>query len=300
MDTIIKKRYPYVGKVTETDGHKISSFAAGAPWKNANTSFVWTNFEYPLYHSHIDWEIFIVLNDHILQNLNGTETVLSAGTACLIGPNDKHALFFPNRKKNQFQGVNFLAKDSYMREVLGLVSPFLYERTLNSKQASIFSLSASFLENLTNTCLEIQGTNNQSTPQAEERCNILFQSVLFQFLRQNESASSMPNELTAFIRNLNNPQLSSDELKALQAQLPYSYSNLTRLFKKYMNCTITQYVNKVKLEYAKELLNTTDMTTLRITTELHFESVSHFNHLFKKQFKMTPTQYRKQNLQSSN
>ncbi len=281
--------------MTETEENRTSTFAHTSPWKNANTAFIWTNFEYPLYHSHADWELQIVLNDKIVQRINGTETVLSAGTACLIGPKDQHALFYPNRKENQYQGLSFIAKDSYIREVLGSLSPELYGRVLNAPHARIISLPSSLLEEITNTCLEIQSTDNQSAPHAEEVCNILFQSLLLRFLTQRQPTSTIPNELTAFIRSLNNPKLSPEDAKALQAQLPYSYSNLTRLFKKYMGCTITQYVNKVKLQYAKELLSTTDMTTLMITNELYFESISHFNHLFKNHFQMTPTEYRKQN-----
>ena len=295
METTIKKKYPFIGDLTETEDNRISSFARTSPWKNACTAFIWTNFEYPLYHSHTDWEIQVVLNDKIVQFLNGTETILSAGTACLVGPNDQHALFYPNRRKNQYQGLSFIATDAYMKRVLNSLSPTLYERFLNNPQTRIIALSNSFLEELTNTCLEIQGTSNQSTPQAEEQCNIIFQSLLLRFLTPQPDAGSIPNELTSFIRSLNNPQLSPEEIKELQSQLPYSYSNLTRLFKKHLGCTITQYVNKVKLQYAKELLITTDMTTSMITNELHFESISHFNHLFKKHFKMTPTEYRRKN-----
>ena len=294
METTIKKKYPFLGDLTETEDNRVSTFAHTSPWKNAHTAFIWTNFEYPLYHSHADWEIQVVLSDKIIQYINGTEMVLSAGTACLVGPNDQHALFYPNRRKNQYQGLSFIATDAYMRGILDSLSPTLYERFSSASHTRIISLSASFLEELTNTCLEIQGTNNQSTPHAEEQCNILFQSLLLRFLTQQPTTSSIPNELTSFIRSLNNPQLSPEEIKELQLQLPYSYSNLTRLFKKHMGCTITQYVNKVKLQYAKELLTTTDMTTLMITNELHFESISHFNHLFKNHFKLTPTEYRKQ------
>ena len=293
MDKLIKKKYPYVGKISETEGNIVSTYQHSSPWKHANTSFYWMNFEYPLYHRHTDWEIQIVLNDHILQYLNGKELSLYAGTAFLVGPKDQHALFYPNRKKNQFQGLCVIAKDEYVRKVLDLYSPTLYEEVLNATQSRLFNLPPSFLDELTNSFLEIQSLNNQSTPQAEEQCNILFQSLLLQFLKQRQTPSSMPSELATFIRSLNNPQLSHEEVKELQSDLPYSYSQLTRLFKKYTYCTITQYINNVKLEYAKELLGTTNMTTLMITNELHFESISHFNHLFKKQFNLTPTQYRK-------
>ncbi len=296
METTIKKNYPYLETVTETEGYSVRSFLEASPWKNANTAFYWMNFEYPLYHGHTDWEILIILDDRMIQRINGREIVLSAGSACLLGPNDLHSLVYPDRKKNQFQGLTFLAQDAYMKSLLALFSPLLYDRISSNLQARMFSLSPSFLERLTNTCLEIQGTNNQSTPHAEEQCNILFHSLVMQFLRQTQSTTSIPNELALFIKTLNNPQLSASDVKELQAQLPYSYSNLTRLFKKYTNQTITQYINNIKLQHAKELLATTNMTTLMITNTLGFESVSHFNHLFKKQFNTTPTQYRKRSI----
>lgn len=280
----------------ETEGSSVCSFESSSPWKNANTAFYWMNFEYPRYHNHTDWEISISLNDHMTHRVNGVNTVLSAGTACLLGPPDQHALFYPQRKKNQFQGLTFAARDSYMKELLGMFSPGLYDKICSDSQARMFSLSPSFLEYLTNSCLEIQSTNNQSTPQAEEQCNVLFHSLLMYFLRQYQPTTSIPNTLALFIKSLNNPQLSPNDIKELQAQLPYSYSNLTRLFKKYTHQTITQYVNNIKLQHAKELLSTTNVTTLMIANTLGFESVSHFNHLFKKQFNITPTQYRKDNL----
>ena len=88
METVIKKKYPYLGTVTETEGFSVSSFAHSSPWKNANTSFYWMNFEYPFYHGHTDWEILITLNDRMIQRINGTETVLSTVNKILTFGNE--------------------------------------------------------------------------------------------------------------------------------------------------------------------------------------------------------------------
>ena len=96
-----EKIYPTVGELSKR--YTKLTFTQAANWQNANTSFYWVNFEYPQYHGHTDWELVIVLNDEILHKINGTEKILTMGTACLIGPKDSHALFYPGRKKNQFQ-----------------------------------------------------------------------------------------------------------------------------------------------------------------------------------------------------
>lgn len=56
----------------------------------------------------------------------------------------------------------------------------------------------------------------------------------------------------------------------------------------------------LKLLHAQEQLKFTNNTTLKISNKIGFSSLSHFNHIFKKTFHMTPTQYRSQFKKSRN
>ena len=105
----------------------------------------------------------------------------------------------------------------------------------------------------------------------------------------------IPEELRNFIRLLNNPSTTKENIQEAQQTLPYSYSQIARIFKKVFNRTITQYVNQVKMNYAKELLSGTELPISQIAKELCFESESHFFILFKKTFNQTPLAYRKSN-----
>lgn len=289
-----KKIYPEVGKLPKK--YTKSNFTQAANWQNADTSFYWVNFEYPLYHGHDDWELVIILNDQIVHKINGKEQVLTAGTAFLIGPKDSHALFYPQRCKNQFQAVTLTARDSYVKKLLDMLSPTLYEQLCADPNPLYFSLSPNAMEKYTNMLLNIQTYRNESTPYTEQQCNIIFSNLVLTFLeQQQQEGSDIPPILKSFIRQLNNPLITNEQIKDAQAQMPYSYPQLTRIFKKYMHCTITQYVNKTKLQYAKELLANTDMSLMQITNELNFESTSHFHSLFKKHFNMTPAEYRRLN-----
>lgn len=290
-----EKIFPYVGVVTERKGHKISHFEQASPWKNANTAFYWSNFQYPLYHGHADWELHIVISDCIEQRINGTTRLLRPGDACLIGPKDKHALFYPNGVKNQYQGLCLIARDAYVHALLDMYSPTLYDEICKTPAPLYFSVSQSFLVNCSNSLLDIQTLNNQSSPNAKQQCNIIFSSVLLKFLQQRQTEFDIPSELRPFIQQLNNPSITSEQIKLAQSELPYSYPQLTRIFKKYMNCTITQYVNRAKLQHAKDLLTNTDMSLLEIINELNFESLSYFHKIFKSYFNVTPVEYRRNN-----
>ena len=280
----IEKKFPNVGEVTEKKGHKISTFDHASPWKNARTAFYWINFQYPLYHAHTDWEVLIVLNDCIVQKINGETKHLSVGDACLVGPKDKHALFFPNGIKNQFQGITFLFRDSYMQLLMGLYGDTLYDDITTGDAPLYFSLSPSFLDKCVSSLFNIQVLESQNSPQAELQCNLLVSNIILKFLEQRQTVSNIPQILRPFIQLLNSPLATSEQVKEAQQKLPYSYPQLTRIFKKYLNCTITQYINTVKLQYAKELICNTDMSLPEITNELHFESLSYFHKIFKKHF----------------
>ena len=292
MDNTTDKKIYY--GTAGISGSNLATFDASSPWKNADISFYWVNFEFPFYHGHKDWELFIVLNDHILHRINGEEKMMSPGMACLVGPKDQHALFYPKRAQNQFQGVCFPIREAYMKKLLMMLSPLCYQDLSTTPDPLYFNLSPLALEKYTDSLLNAQTNYNQSTPETELRCSIVFWEILLQLLEQRQASTAIPPVLKPLIQRLNNPLITNEEVKAAQKDLPYSYPQLTRIFKKHMHCTMTQYVNRTKLQYSKELLSNTNMSLTEIVNALHIESTSHFHNLFKTHFHITPAEYRKQ------
>ena len=66
----------------------------------------------------------------------------------------------------------------------------------------------------------------------------------------------------------------------------------SRYFKKEMGLTFTNYVMKLRIEKAKQLLNDTDYPIYRIATELGFSDPSYFNKVFLKYVKQPPYKYK--------
>ena len=285
----IQKHYSFRGSLTQKQ--RIATFDSATPWKDANIAFNWINFEYPLIHEHADWEILLITQGQILHTINGNSDLLTVGTGCLIGPSDKHAISYPDNKKNDFQGVSIIVRDSYLRTFLQLYTPTLYDDLLHSKNTLYFSISHNSIEKYTNLLLSAQDYSRKEY--CQQQCNIVFTYLILKIIEQQISPITIPSEIKDFVRQLNNPSITREEVQKLQNSLPYSYSQLTRIFKKHLHCTITQYINQVKMNYAKELLSSTEMSIAQIASELQFESGAHFHILFKKMFKITPLNYRK-------
>ena len=83
---------------------------------------------------------------------------------------------------------------------------------------------------------------------------------------------------------------------ALQMVADHVYMNpqyFSRIFKKEMGVTYTDYVNKLKIAHACKLLETTGYPAYRISAECGFTDPSYFNRVFYKQMNMTPKEYKK-------
>lgn len=79
----------------------------------------------------------------------------------------------------------------------------------------------------------------------------------------------------------------------LAAHVGLSIRTLQRITKEELNCTPTQYIHQVKLKKAAELLLTTEDTIAEISWALGFTSPAYFSMVFKKQFGLSPGEYRK-------
>lgn len=67
---------------------------------------------------------------------------------------------------------------------------------------------------------------------------------------------------------------------------------LSRLFKKEMGQTISEYIRRCKIDTAKNMLKYSSYSYSDIAAGLAFSSQSHFTHVFREETKMTPRQYR--------
>lgn len=81
-------------------------------------------------------------------------------------------------------------------------------------------------------------------------------------------------------------------LPEIAAYAGMNASALCRAFKKASGYTIWQFCNRLRIEYACNLLLTTNMTTLQIAYQSGFNSYPHFSTQFKIHTHLTPSQYR--------
>ncbi len=104
------------------------------------------------------------------------------------------------------------------------------------------------------------------------------------------------NPLNENIKNYINSNLVFDiSITQISEIFHYNKAYLGRMFKKENNMSITEYINLQRIETAKEMLLGSNETVLDISNKVGFNNVTYFNKVFKRAFKMSPSQYRNSN-----
>ena len=94
-------------------------------------------------------------------------------------------------------------------------------------------------------------------------------------------------------------KIRSPEYMTCSAADVYEMSNFSppvviEAFRKYTGKTVSAYLRDTKCEYACLLLSGTKMTTLEISMQLGYYSLSHFNRVFKSYSGFSPAAYRRE------
>jgi len=71
-----------------------------------------------------------------------------------------------------------------------------------------------------------------------------------------------------------------------------NYSYFSQAFKEYAGMSFVQYLKKLRIDKAKELLATTDLKVMEIGERAGFENTKHFNRVFRDEVGVAPLEYR--------
>ena len=85
-------------------------------------------------------------------------------------------------------------------------------------------------------------------------------------------------------------------LKALAVRLSLNPNYLSTLFTKELGISLTEYVNRCRVEHAKHLLLSTDLPIKKIVQQCGFTDIHYFTRIFKRFTSLTPKNYREQGI----
>ncbi|MBR6503078.1 MAG: helix-turn-helix transcriptional regulator [Clostridia bacterium] len=131
-------------------------------------------------------------------------------------------------------------------------------------------------------------------------CEALINTLLLKFgdnfnLQAKDTAYSSSQKMTFYIINHFREKITLNEIAAAAGLTP-SYASA--VFKYEMQINFKEYLDNIRFDYAKKLLNYSSRTVLQICCDSGFEDYPNFIRRFKLRFGESPTNYRKKHLKT--
>lgn len=273
---------------------KTTVYARNNPQLRAHgVTFHWWGAEYTSLHDHDHYEVFIISSGTTRHSLNGVSRELSAGALALIRPEDCHQ--FAPVAGHRCIHINL----SVTREKLAQLCRSIGcgPERLPDGENSIIQLSPGELGHFEACARELNGL-----PGAEDGgqraamliCHMLLYAIVLLCGRQDRGGDEPPEWLRLLLQRIHSPENLGCRAEDIYRMAGYSPPVVIRAFKRYTGQTVVSYLTQRKMETARQMLLATQQSVLDIAGQLGYNSVSHFNKLFRASTGQSPGAYRRQ------
>lgn len=132
----------------------------------------------------------------------------------------------------------------------------------------------------------------------EDSINLLHREIVFDFADRMKKLQKHPDmsrtiiKATDYIYDHLQEKISLEQIASV---IGLNKTYFCALFKKETGMTVQNYVMKLRIEAAENMLTYADYSSVAISNYFMFSSHSHFIRIFKKFTGMTPNEYRRKN-----
>lgn len=235
-------------------------------------------------HTHNYYEFFVVTNGISIHRVNGADIIIGRGTLTLIRPPDVHCYdyYLSNDIKLYNQGIRIELFDE-LSKLYGGDAASLVDRPL-PKHVKIEEYALSYLVSL------IERYNAAPDGEKKTLMRHIVATVLYYMIytEETDQKSFLPEWLSELLESMKERGNFVAGLPRLLELSGYSQEYVNRSFRRYLNLTPTQYVNRLRLKLAAELLKDTEINIASVAAECGFNNLSHFYAEFNRVYGTSP------------
>ena len=296
------------------------------PFSQYHISDVKRAFQIPV-HWHDELEIIYVKHGKLHVTISGENYIGNPKEAFVVSPGSLHFMGSPIGDVDYYtflfpvEYISFQTDDIMEKTIL---SPLKHGRVMIKPQ--INDMAEDICERLIEINTNISYMKKKTSESTEKRknrenhkynksddiavsnineanINAQFETkmTLLKFIRkmwQNglilENAANGTNttekEMITYIRQNYTREISLQEF-GMQFHLSEKY--ISRYFKEHFHITLSQYINHLRLEHARQLLQESTVPVTEVALQSGYQNVSYFIRCFKKMYGVSPLKYRK-------
>lgn len=249
--------------------------------------------DHDIMHSHTFYEIFYILEGSIEHEINGHKQTLHFGDMGFVTPKDIHSFY--RESGNCCKHRDIIIRADFFQNISAFLGEEFETAYMNNLFPKIISLPFEKIEHFEQriSSFILSQNINKSFHLASTRtlCISLLNCLLEQ--QNDTSLEYYPVWFKELLARFHMNDFFKVGLKEILEPFHFSHAYLCRTFQHYMGCTMTEYLNDIRLTQAAFQLEYTDEKIISICTSLGFSSVSYFNKIFAKKYHVSPGTFRK-------
>jgi len=261
---------------------------------NANfLTHLWSSKDDAIIHTHTYFEFVYIVYGKIDHICNNECISLKKGDMVLLRPGDIH---YYKRGESDCVHRDIVVTEVLLRQTCDYLRPGLFEEIIQKQQCIYGNLNNTQIDFFESTFAYISNMFDKSSDAIQLFINGVLGAILTALYMRNDEIdnNSYPIWIKEILTRCTKLGYVKGDYQTLLADIPYDHAHICRTFKKYTGQTITEHLNKIRLNTARTYLFNTDMSIERIVEEIGLTNYSYFIKLFKKQYGITPLQYRQQ------
>ena len=235
------------------------------------------------WHDYIEFQI--ITAGRGIVNFNGTEYWVERGDTFILSHFDCH------RVMGLGEGLRIAT--------INVAHEFLDNKTanfLNTSGGGVYcKISEEELEHIIFECKKLKEDMSSKSQMVIHLSRISISSIALALLRKNTIPSgNIPRKIQKITSYINKNFDKDISLENIAKEFETSANYLGKQFKNLLGITYNDYINRVRMRFACNLISSTDLSMKEIAHSAGYSSTEYFYSVFKKTIGVTPKVYRKE------
>ncbi len=231
-----------------------------------------------------DYQVLYIASGKAIFHINNEIREVSAGNMVIYHPHDFQQYTYYLEDKPEIYWLHFTGKEaaSLIKEVGFSKDPILYT-----------GISAKYQDLFLSIIKELQ----LPRPCFEELSSLYIKQLFLTLKRLKEEGgykkTEIKEEMEQAIHYFHENFTKDIQVEEYAKKLHMSTCWFIRSFKQYAGMPPGKYITSIRINKAKELLESTDYTVGEVGAIIGYENPLYFSRIFKKQTSLSPAEYRK-------
>ncbi|MCF0117810.1 MAG: AraC family ligand binding domain-containing protein, partial [Bacilli bacterium] len=205
-------------------------------------------------HDHDFYEIFYIIKGSIKHTLNGETKTLKQGDLLFINLKDRH--IFLRDENTICEHRDIIIRQDLFKEICDNISSDFFSLMTNDKIDHMVNISNSKILSYESRLQELTNSSLINTSDALISRNFILYEILSLFFNKTltDNTSKYPQWFSEMLSRFDNPTLIKKGIPAIIEPFFFSFEHICRSFKKYINMTMTDYLNQKRMQEAANML----------------------------------------------